>query len=110
MRTERENAEDAAIHRSRCAVAEATAALKRLGLYQLVTDEKGGYKTVELAPEQRRELLVFLSELDELMKGLDSMKAELARNIEQTNVNMNASAAYRHIGKVLRKSLHQVKH
>jgi hypothetical protein len=44
------------------------------------------------------------------MKGLDSMKAELARNIEQTNGNMNASAAYRHIGKVLRKSLHQVKH
>lgn len=110
MRTERESAEDAVIHRSRCAVAEATAALKRLGLYQLVTDERGGYKSVELAPEQRRELLIFLSELDELMKGLDSMKAELARSIEQTNHNMGASAAYRRVGKVLRKSLHQVRH
>lgn len=110
MRAEHESAEDSVIHRSRCAVAEATAALKRLGLYQLVADAKGGYKTVDLAPEQRRELLVFLSELDELMKGLDSMKAGLARNIEQTNRNMSASAAYRHVGQVLRKLPRQAKH
>jgi hypothetical protein len=110
MKGDRERNEDAAIHRSRCAVAEATAGLKRLGLYQMTADGQGGFTAVELDPAQRRELLVFLSELDELVKGLDAMKAELARDIQRTNNNMSASAAYRHVGTVLRQSRRQSKH
>lgn len=103
MTAEREQEEDAVIHRTRCAVANATEALKMLGLYEMVKSEPGCYAAVKLDPSQRRDLLVFLSELDELTKCLKGMKADLATDIERTRVNMNASAAYRRTGVSLRK-------
>lgn len=110
MQSDRERTEDAAIHRTRCAVAEATAGLKRLGLYQMMADGQDGLKAVELDPAQRRELLVFLSELDELMTGLEAMKSALGHDIEQTHNNMSAQAAYRRVGMVLRQSQRHAKH
>lgn len=102
--------EDAVIHRSRCAVSETTKALKMLGVYQTVVDETGNYECVELEPTQRRELLVFLSELEDLMKTLEDVKSEVARNIEATNRNMNAAAAYRRTGISVRKYAQQGRH
>jgi hypothetical protein len=99
--------EDAVIHRSRCAVSETTKALKMLGVYQTVVDEQGNCERVELEPTQRRELLVFLSELEELMKELEDVKSEVARDIEKTNRNVTAAAAYRSTGVSVRKYARQ---
>lgn len=103
MRAERESEEDAVIHRSRCAIAGAVARLKTLGLYGMVDDGAGRYAAVDLDPAQRRELLVFLSEFEELVGRLDRMKAELARDIERTSGTMNASATYQRTGASLRR-------
>ncbi len=103
MTAEREQEEDAVIHRTRCAVADAVEGLKMLGLYEMVKAGPGNYVAVDLDPAQRRELLVFLSTLDDLMGRLEGMKADIARDIERTRVNMNASAAYARTGVSLRK-------
>ncbi|MBI1203233.1 MAG: hypothetical protein GC182_12045 [Rhodopseudomonas sp.] len=110
MKTDHERDEDAAIHRTRCAIAEATAGLQRLGLHQMVADGGDRFRPVDLDPAQRRELLMFLSELEELVKGLGAMSAALASDIDRTNTNMNAQAAYRRVGMVLRQQQRQARH
>ena len=110
MKSRSDCKEDAIIHRSRCAVSETTKALKMLGVYQTVVDETGKYERVELEPTQRRELLVFLSELEELMKSLENIKSEVARDIEAANRNTSAAAAYRRTGVAVRKYTQQGRH
>lgn len=110
MKSKSECKEDAVIHRSRCAVSEATKSLKMLGVYQTVVDEAGNYRRVELEPAQRRELLVFLSELEELTKSLENIKFEVSRGIEAANKNTSAAAAYRRTGISIQKYAQQGKH
>jgi hypothetical protein len=95
--------EEVVIHRSRCVVTEVTRELKILGLHQVVPDKSAGFKAVDLDPDQRRSLLVFLSELEEHVKILNILQSELARDIEETNRNMNAAATYQRTGTALRK-------
>lgn len=100
--TERDERE--AIHRTRCAVSEAVAQLKVMGLHQMAPDHTGKLRPVELDPRQRRELLVFLAELEDLVGVLESFKRDLAQNIEFANRSLNAVSAYRRVGVALKQS------
>lgn len=105
--TERVREEEAAIHRTRCAVSEVVNGLKALGLYELVPAGSGKFKPVQLDGAQRRSLLVFLSELEEHVKTLEAFKSDLARDIEFANRHMNAASAYSRTGLSVKKGARQ---
>lgn len=102
-RTERDERE--AVHRTRCAVSEVLARLKVLGLHQMAPDHAGKLRPVDLAPRQRRELLIYLNELEDLAGVLESFKQDLARNIELANRSLNAVSVYHRNGATLKKNV-----
>ncbi len=102
--------EDAAIHRSRGTIAAVIDTLKSLGLYQVVPQGQGQFKHVDLDPAQRRQLLVFLSELEEQVKVLEAFKNDLAQDIERADRNTSAAAAYRQTGQSLKKFARSRRH
>lgn len=105
--TNRVREEEAAIHRTRCAVSEVLHGLKALGLYEMMPAGPGKFKPARLDRAQRRDLLVFLSELEEHVKALEAFKNDLARDIEAADRHMNAASAYRQTGLSLKKSARQ---
>lgn len=98
-----ERGEREAMHRTRCAVSEAVAHLKVMGLYQMAPDGAGTLRPVDLDPRQRRELLVYLAELENLVGVLESFKEDLSRNIERANRSLNAASAYHRTGVTLKR-------
>jgi len=101
---ETERGEREALNRTRCAVSAAVAHLKVLGLYQMAPDCAAQLRPVDLDPRQRRELLVFLTELEDLVGVLESFKRDLAQNIEIANRSLNAVSAYRRTGATLKQN------
>ncbi|MCK9915621.1 hypothetical protein MXD81_41335 [Microbacteriaceae bacterium K1510] len=100
--TERDEQE--AMHRTRCAISEVLARLKVMGLHQMAPDRTGKLRPVDLDPQRRRELLIYLSELEDLAGVLESFKQDLARNIELANRSQNAVSVYHRNGATLKKS------
>ena len=99
--------EDKAVHRTRCAISETIAALKTMGVYEVARDASGRLSPVKLDPAQRRGLLVYLSELEELVKILDGFKQDLAQNIEQAVRGSQAASLYQRTGLSLKKKAHR---
>jgi len=100
--TLRAREEDLAIHRSRCAVTGVIDQLRTLGLYETVIGADGKPQAVKLDPDRRRNLLVFISELEEHVKALEHFKADLANSIERANSNMAAVSAYQTTSRTVR--------
>jgi hypothetical protein len=96
--------EETAIHRTRCAVSGVIEGLKIMGFYQMAQDATGRLKPLKLDPQQRRELLIYLSELEELVSVLEKFKSDLARSIEQAGRGLNAASAYHRTGAILKKN------
>jgi hypothetical protein len=107
---ERIREEEVAIHRTRGTVTEVVEQLKAFGLHEMAPWPGGKPKRVSLDRDQRRSLLVFLSELEEHVKTLEDFTADLARAIEQTNRNMAAASAYRSTGQSVRKFSRRGRH
>lgn len=99
-----EREEKNALHRTHCAVGEVVARLKVMGLYQMTQDQAGNVRPVDLDPRQRRDLLVYVSELEDLVQVLEGFKRDLARDIDLANRGMNAVSVYRRAGTSLTKS------
>lgn len=99
--------EAAAMHGTRRAVAEATRALRMLGLHQVAPSGDGSLRRVALDPEQRRMLLVFLADLDARVKVLDGLASDIARQIDSANRSSSAAALYRRTGVELRRASRQ---
>lgn len=83
--------EDAAMRRTTHVMAAVTSRLRVLGLYGV---DSGSKEAAAITPESRRELLVFLSELEEAVKIMQSFADDLASNITQHNRRHSAAAAY----------------
>ena len=103
MARDRSDPEVPAIHRTRCVVMDVTRTLRTLGLHQMALGPNGTYESVALDPEQRRSLLVFLSELEEQVKVLEGFTAEIGREIAASSRRSNAAATYQRTGAVLRR-------
>lgn len=102
MTNDEADRESRAVHRMRCAVSEATAELMTMGLYEVVRDPSGTLKPVKIDPTQRRKLLVYLSELEELMKVLDGFKLDLAQAIERASRSTEAVMTYQRAAMTLK--------
>jgi len=100
--TERD--EQGAMHRTRCAISEVIARLKVMGVHQMAPDRTGKVRPVDLDPRQRRELLVYVAELEDLVGVLESFQQDLARNIELANRGLNAVSVYHRNGATLNKN------
>lgn len=98
------------IRRTSHALAEVTARLRALGLYGVDIDSNGRSVPSTITAESRRELLIFLSELEEMVKEMETFASDLASSIATHDRNQDAVAAYRQTGAAYRQYRRQGKH
>lgn len=96
-------AERKVAQRTSRALADVTARLRMLGLYGVNIDDGGRCAPAKVSPEHRRELLVFLSELEETVKEMEAFAADIAASIARHDRNQDAAAAYRQTGAAYRQ-------
>jgi hypothetical protein len=102
--------EEEAIRRTNGTLAAVTERLRMLGLHQVAFDGTGHCTPVRLDAERRRELMIFVSELEELKRLMDGFSTALMRDIERHDRTSSAAAAYRTTGQSVRKFGRQDRH
>lgn len=96
-------AERKVIQRTSHALAEVTARLRMLGLYGVDIGDDGHCARAKVSAESRRELLIFLSELEEMVKEMEAFASDIASSIAMHDRNQDAVAAYRQTGAAYRQ-------
>lgn len=91
--------EEETIRRTTHIVADATRTLRALGLVGIADDAA----ISSISTQSRRELLMFLSELEEVVRLMQGFADRLAANISQHDRSRDAVAAYAQMGAARRQ-------
>lgn len=105
-----DGAQRAVMQKTSHALAAATARLRTLGLHDVDVQGDGRSIAAGVSAQHRRELLVYLSELEETVKQLEVFAADIASEIAGRDRNRNAAAAYQKTGVTYRDFRRKCRH